>query len=115
MLSLEEREEIINAAVERALIKLPEVVGSLMQNQAAMMKLSRQFFEKHPELKTEKALIQSVFEQVESDNPGMPYAEVIAKAYPIIKDRLNIKQSLNMTEVSKPNRTVSSSVDLGEL
>ena len=49
MLSKEEKEEIINKAIERALLALPEVIGQLMVNHAALFKINKAFYDKYPE------------------------------------------------------------------
>jgi hypothetical protein len=111
MITDEERQAIINEAVEKALLKLPEVVGNLMANHAASIKANREFYEAHPELKDHKEIVVSVLEKLESENPGVPYTQLLTKALPIIKDHLKIKQTVD----TKINRPVRQLPDVGAL
>lgn len=119
MISEEERQEIINAAVEKAILLLPEVVGNLITNQVNLLKLNRTFYEKFPEFSTSKDLVAQVVEKVEGDNPGLDYAKILEQAVPIIKEQMKTIKSLNVTTVSKPNRKLDQltlgSADHGEL
>lgn len=114
MITEEERQEIIDAAVEKALLKLPEVVGNLIMNQVALVKINREFYQKYPELASNKDVVASVVEMVEGKNLGMDYKVILEKAVPIIKDRLKVTKKLD-TVLSKPNRDLSTRFDNGEL
>ena len=107
MITEEEKQEIINLAVEKALLKLPEVVGNLMANQAMMAKINKKFYAENPELVNHKQLVGEVIEKVESDSPGKSYEEIIRAATPIIKSRLGNMKGLNLDPISKPSRNVS--------
>ena len=45
----EEKEEIINMAVERALSDVPETVGHLITTHMEHVKINREFYSEHPE------------------------------------------------------------------
>jgi hypothetical protein len=114
----EERQSIINEAVEKALLSLPEVIGSLLKNQAGLMKLSKELFTSHPEFKDSPDILASVIERVESDNPGIDYKKIIELSTPLIKEQMRIKKPLDMKNVSRPNRKLDSinfPSNLGEL
>jgi hypothetical protein len=104
----EERQSIINEAIERALLLLPEVVGNLIMSQAKMIKLSREFHKKYPDLVTNKELAASVIEKIESENPGGDFSKVLEKAAPLIRERLRTVKSLDLNTVKRPNRDLSS-------
>jgi len=113
MLTPEEREEIINASMERTLLILPETVGHLITNHMAMMKLNEQFYTEHPEFKDRKDVVAAVMEMVEGENPGVEYKDLLTKAVPRIKERLTVIAPLNTTTVDKsPNRDFSSCGEL---
>ena len=116
MITEEERQSIINEAVEKALLALPEVVGNLMANQASLMKMNREFYKKYPEFSTEKDLVASVVEKVDSDNPGIGYEKILERSVPLIRERLRIVKSLDFKSVERPSRDLST-IDLshGEL
>lgn len=115
MITPEEREEIINAAVERALLMLPEVIGNLITSQFKLLKINKKFYEKFPEFSTHKDIISAIVETVEADNPGEDYEKLLEKAIPIIRDRVSKVKSLDIKSISRPNRNVPNLSDHGEL
>ena len=60
MITEEEKEEIINKAVERALLMLPDTVGNLIANHVALSKLNSKFYADHPEFRDKKDIVASV-------------------------------------------------------
>lgn len=112
----EEIEKIASLAAEKALLALPEVVGRLMQTQAVLGKMAMEFYDAYPELKQHKDIVSSVIEEIETNNPGLEYSKILELSLPIIKDRLKIKQSLNMTSVGQINRSLAGRLpDYGDL
>jgi len=110
MIAPEERQEIINEAVnkavEKALLALPETVGSLITDHIAMNKLNSEFYKDHPDFKDKKDIVTSVIEKIDGENPLLDYKEVLGKAVPEIKRRIETVKSLDMTNISpNPNRT----------
>jgi len=103
----EERQSIINEAVEKALLMLPEVVGNLITNQVSLIKINRQFYSKYPEFAKNKDIVASVIEMVEGNNPGVDYEELLKRAVPMIKERIKTVQNLDKLSVTKPNRDLS--------
>lgn len=115
MITPEEREEIINAAVERALLALPEVVGNLITSQFKLLKINKKFYEKFPEFSPHKDVISTIVEAVEAENPGEDYEKILEKALPIIRDRVSKVKSLDVKSIVRPNRSVPNLSDHGEL
>ena len=103
----EEKEEIINLAVERALLAIPEVVGNLMTEHAAYSKINSQFYKEHPEFSNHKDIVVSVVEMIDGQNTAISYDEKLKKAVPIIKERIALKSQLDMTSATRPNRDFS--------
>ena len=101
MVTQEEKDEIINAAVERTLLAIPDVVGNLMTNHAALHKINLKFYEDHPEFKDRKDVVQSVVEWVEGKNPLLEYEEILNRAVPDIRKRLQILQDVDTNKVAK--------------
>lgn len=113
MLTPEEREEIINAAVEKALLMIPEVVGNMMTNHVAMAKINSDFYTKFPEFKNNKDIVMSVVEMIEGQNPAIDYEEILEKAAPEIRKRIATTDALDITNVSKnPSQDFSSCGDI---
>jgi len=106
MITPEERESIVNEAVEKALLSLPEVIGNLIVDHIAMNKLNREFYRDHPEFRDHKQTVVSIIEKIDgSSSPHMDYKDKLKKAVPEIKERIKTMESLNMDSVkSNPSR-----------
>lgn len=100
MITLEERQEIIDAAVEKALLSLPAVMGNLMAQQVVYNKLNSQFYKDHPDFAAHKDVVASTVEKVDGQNPLLSYEEKLAKAVPEIRQRLQNMKSMDMEKVS---------------
>ena len=98
-----EIEDIINRAVEKTLLLIPEVIGNLITHHVSLNKLNQEFYAKNPDLRAHKKIVVSVIEDTEGKNPPMDYAELIQKALPEIRKRLNTVDSLDMENVSPPD------------
>ena len=115
MIDQEERQEIIDAAVEKALLLIPEVVGNLITNQVIFSKLSEEFYKDHPEFRSVKHIVTSVIEMIEGRDPLAKYEDILKASVPEIRKRIEIEKSLDMKEVPKnPNRNFESDFQ-GEL
>jgi len=106
MITEEERQSIINEAVEKSLLMLPETVGNLIANHIAANKSNSKFYADYPEFKDNKDVVTSVVEQVEGEHPFEDYEKLLIKAVPKIRERIATMGDLNLTEVdSNPNRS----------
>lgn len=104
MIDPEERQEIINAACEKALLLLPEVVGNLMTHHAALLDINRDFYKANPAFTSHKPIVQSVVELIEGTRPTVEYKDILAAAIPIIQERIKTQTGLDMTTVQRPVR-----------
>jgi len=107
MITEEERQSIINEAVERTLLSIPEVIGNLMASHAALAKINKKFYDDYPEFKNSKDVVASVVEVVEGKNPIDNYDKILRDAVPEIRRRIATTKSLDMTNVPRPNRDLS--------
>ena len=108
MITAEEREDIINATVERTLLLLPETVGNLIANHMAMSKLNSEFYAAHPEFRDKKDVVVAVMEMVEGENPIDNYEDLLKKAVPKIRERISILKTVDVDSVKpSPNRDFS--------
>lgn len=112
MITIEEKDEIINAAVEKTLLMIPEVIGNLIANHALLHKMNTEFYSKHPEFRGKADVVQSVVEMVEGKNPLLSYEEILKKAIPEIQRRLVVMQDLNTTTTPKVSPRDFSRVDM---
>lgn len=100
MITEEEKQEIINLAVEKALLMLPETVGHLIANHVALSKVNSKFYAEYPEFRDKKDIVAAVVEMVEGENTLDDYETILKKAVPKIKERVNTLKSLDMENVS---------------
>jgi len=94
-MTTEERESIINEAVERALLKIPEVVGTLMATYAGKVRDSKEFYDKHPEFNDHRNVVAAVIEDMENKNIGRSIKDLMEEAIPIIRKRILQTKSLD--------------------
>lgn len=107
----EERESIIqeavNRAVEKALLTLPEVMGNLMVEHATHIKLNTQFYKDHPEFTNHKDVVASVVEMIDGKDTLAPYEKKLKDAIPEIRSRIALLGKMDMNSVNQPNRDFS--------
>lgn len=110
----EEKEEIICAAVERCLLSMPEVIGNLMANHAALHKMNSEFYKAHPEFRDHKDVVASVVESLEGSNPLMKYDELLNKSIPEIQRRIQILKTIDVDHPAKQLPRDFSGVDVSK-
>ena len=98
----EERELLKNEIIEQLFLKLPDIIGNLMSTQATLNKLNKKLYSENPEFRNNKDLVVQVIEEVEGNNPGKEYSEMIQLAIPVIKERIKIVNTLNVNDVKQP-------------
>jgi len=103
----EERESIIQEAVERALRVMPEVIGNLMAANTMYAKLNKDFYGKNPDLVNHKKLVAEVVAQVEGKNPLRSYEEILKDSLPEIRSRLSLTKATNDRLVKKEELNLS--------
>ena len=106
MISEEEKQEIVDRAVEAALLKLPEVVGNLMATHSAAAKANKEFYEKYPEFKDKTELVRATVESIEGKNPNLEYEEILKKAVPEIRKRTRQLSKLDTESAKKPDKGI---------
>lgn len=105
MITEQEKQEIIEAAVEKALLLLPDVIGNLIMTHVSQLRLNRDFYLKYPEFRNSKDIVASVLEVVEGKNPNKDYEKLLEEAVPLIKERIKEAGKLDVKSVPRPNRT----------
>ena len=103
-LSQEDMDKIVSCAVEKILLRIPEIIGNLIQNHAEIHKLNKDFYSKYPDFKTHRDSVQSVLHEMELENPAMEYEELLKLAAPNIKERIMTVQKLNTDSVMPRNK-----------
>jgi hypothetical protein len=94
-------ERLINIAVERALLLMPEAVENMIRQKTMTREMAKKFFEDNKEMSAHIDLVQKTIEQVEMDNPGIPYSRILEKATPLVKERLLTLSQVDFNPVSE--------------
>lgn len=105
MITKEERDSIINEAIEKTLLKIPEVIGNLMTRHAELAKINKEFYTQHPDFRQHRDVVTATVEAVEGDNTLMSYQEIIDLAIPKIKESIKIKNKLSLNSVENTVNT----------
>lgn len=105
MITEQEKQAIIDAAVEKVLLSLPEVIGNLINNQLTLNKINKDFYDKYPELRKHKAIVADVVESVEGINTLESYGAILMKSVPEIRKRIGSVKDLDLVSepLSKPS------------
>lgn len=103
MITEKEKREIINKAVEETLLKIPEVVGSLMMNHASKLRAGKKFYNKFPEFNENRDIVAAVIESVENSDASLDFDQIIERAVPEIKRQIASVKDLDMTKMKRPN------------
>lgn len=83
---------------------MPETIGSLMTQHAALLDVNKKFYGEYPEFAKHKTVVQSVIEQLEGQHPTRDYKDLLKEAVPVITERIKVQNNLDMTTVKRPDR-----------
>lgn len=108
-----ERESIINEAVERALLSLPDVIGHIIVSKTKQLNVSKKFYEANPKFAEHKDIVFQVAERLDDQYPGMDYEELIKKAVPEIEAQIKTLTGSDVKKSERPNRRLKNLTDLG--
>jgi len=109
--------EIITEKITEFALKLPSILSNLVMEASAKHNLYKAFItdKDNQELfKNKMDIINKIIMEVESNNPGKPYQEVIELSHKAIKERLGIMGKLNFNKPEKP-MDLQYKGELGEL
>ena len=99
MLNNTERNNIVEECLEKMLLKLPEIVGNLIQHQVMMNKINMEFFSQHPEYRDHADIVTKVVQKTEGLNTLMNYHDILNRAVPEIDAHIKTLKSLNVKDV----------------
>jgi len=100
----DERQSIINEITEKLLLNLPNIVGNLITNHAALLELNKEFYLTHPEFRDKKDIVTSVVEMIEGRDPTVDYKEILRQAPAEINKRIAQVKDLTLNAPTKPSR-----------
>jgi len=84
-------------AIESTLRSLPELISRLTEQTATLNALTVKFFETNPEFKNYKELVSATVSEIEEQNPGLSYSDILAKSAISIKTKIEIIKSANQS------------------
>ena len=93
-------ERVGHRLVEETLRALPHVISQLLKSATVIKNLSQEFYDSHPDLVGHKELVGRWIEKTETEFPGLPIDQVLAKVAREVR-RL-IKLELPTGVVQKP-------------
>ena len=108
-INLTEREEqIINIAVERALLLTPEAMQRMIIHKTILRDLTRKFYDENKDFTGHEDLVNSLIEKTVLDNPGLPLDKILSLAAPLIREKMAALTTMNFKPVdTKPTPTLS--------
>lgn len=98
--------KLVLATTEAVLLRIPEVIGNLMQNHAEINKLNKEFYASYPEFRSDPVSVRSVIGMLERDHPELRHQEILDLAAPKIKERMIDVSALDVSNV-KPRSELS--------
>lgn len=104
---------LVKLSVEESLKALPTVVTHLASQAAYLKQVSEEFYQKNPDLAKERKLVALSLEKVESENPGLAYADLLPKAARLARSKISAKKIL--TDSSKRDNLETYDKRLGTL
>jgi hypothetical protein len=94
---------VYNAAIEKALTKLPEVVSRMVANTAANKAMTKEFYSKNERFVGHKEIVASVVQEMDAQNPGKNYSEILEEAAPIIEQKIETIEKQKSLLLDKPS------------
>lgn len=113
-LSNDQMNDIVFTVTEKVLLRMPEVMGNLIQEHTSMSKITKEFIDKNEEFQGHNLIIQKVLEQMESDNTGLPYEKLLDMAKPKIAKQILLSKNCDLTSVST-RKGLDTTIDNGRL
>jgi len=99
MITKEERDSIVNEAMEKVFIKIPDLIGNLMIRHAELIKINKEFYETNPDFAKHKDIVAKILGTVEGNNTLDTYQDIIAKATPMIKEKIGLIKNMSLDKV----------------
>jgi len=100
MLTVDEMDKIATMAVEKILLRMPEVIGNLMSHHALSNKLNKMFYDQNPDLQNHKDVVTAVIHEIELQYPEKKYEDILQLAVPKIRSDIKTIYSLDKTHAT---------------
>lgn len=94
-------QEDLEQSAEYIMLRLPEVIGNLIERKMEQVELRNKFYKDHPEFKNKKNVVASVIEEIDGRDPLRKLEDIYKEAIPEIEKRIKKTCGLNTTEITK--------------
>ena len=94
---------VYNAAIEKAITKLPEVISRMVASKTATQAMTNDFFKRNKDFENHKEIVASVIQEIDSQNPGMNYDEILKDAESIIIEKIIATYKKETLQLDKPS------------
>lgn len=81
---------VYNAAVEKTLTKIPELLSRMVKTATVTHAMTEDFFTRNASFKEHKDIVTQVVRDVESRNPDWDYTKILNHAEPLIKEKISV-------------------------
>ena len=95
MTTLIDEQAIIDKAVEKALLLLPQVFSNLMAEHKAKIDVNREFYKKYPEFKQHTEVVAHMVENMEQKEGAIDHKKLLEDAVPKIRERLKTVEKMD--------------------
>ena len=100
-LTQEQMNDLVFQVTEKVLLRMPEVLGNLMQEHVSIHATIKDFYKKYPHFVDNKLIVQKAVAQLESENPTVEYHELLEQAVPIIENNLKVTNQCDLKKKKK--------------
>lgn len=92
-----------NKAIEDSIKVTPKLTMALLMSEQGRNKIKDDFNKKNPDFMNHRDIVLETIQEVESQNPQKDYEFILALAEPMIRKRIDLKESLNKVHMDKPD------------
>jgi hypothetical protein len=95
-------EGVVIKSVETTLRSIPVMLGKLFQVTASTHELVKGVYEKHPQFLQYKEVVIMTIQDVEAQNAGLTFDQVVERAIPLIHEKIADFEKVSQTIVNSP-------------
>lgn len=110
MITEEEKASIVEAVLERIVLRLPEIVGNLMVQQVQKSKITSEFYAANPDFRGHEDIIRKVVSEEEGMSTLDDYKDILERSVPKIRETIKQVDKVDFKVQAQPNRTFDNGV-----
>ncbi|RLC21490.1 MAG: hypothetical protein DRH93_11675 [Deltaproteobacteria bacterium] len=100
-LTQEQMDNLVFKITEKVLVRMPDVIGHLIMEHSSIHKMTKGFYDKHPEFKNDAHSVRSIISKLEKEDVTMEYDAILEKAVPLIKRRMKSVSELSFDKIDE--------------